>query len=52
MSVPAKKISELTELETSVDADEVAVVDKDAGETKKQTKGNFLKGYLAIPRLS
>ena len=39
----SKRITELTELETSEDDDVIAIVDDSAGETKKQTKGNLLK---------
>jgi len=39
----SKKISQLTELETSEDDDVIAIVDNSAGETKKQTKGNLFK---------
>lgn len=39
----SKKITELTELETSEDDDLIAIVDDSASETKKQTKANFFK---------
>lgn len=44
-----KKISQLTELETSVDDDLLPIVDVTTpAETKKTTKGNFLKGVKWI----
>ena len=39
----SKKISELVELETSVDDDVIVIVDTSGNETKKQTKTNLLK---------
>lgn len=38
-----KKISQLNNYETSVNADIIVIVDLETGETKKQTKQNFLK---------
>lgn len=43
----SKKITELNELSTSVDSDVIAIVDVSEGETKKQTKVNFLEKGLA-----
>ena len=43
----SKKISELTALETSVDADVVVIVDVSTNETKKQTKVNLLKDLVS-----
>ena len=40
------KISELPELTTADDADEIAIVDDDAVVTKKITKGNLLSGLI------
>ena len=40
------KISELTELTIADDADEIAIVDDDAGTTKKITRGNLLSGLI------
>lgn len=42
-----KKITELTPLDTSQDADVIAIVDLTGPETKKQTKQNFLKEIVA-----
>ncbi len=39
-----KKISELEALSTSETTDLVVVVDVSIGETKKQTKGDFIDG--------
>lgn len=38
-----KKISQLNNYETSVNADIIVIIDLETGETKKQTKQNFLK---------
>lgn len=43
-----KKISELTALTTSLNADLIAIVDVAGNETKKQTKLNFLKELVAL----
>lgn len=42
-----KKITELEDLETSLDADVIVIVDVGGEETKKQTKQNFLKEAIA-----
>ena len=42
----SKRISELTALETSEDDDIIAIVDISTGETKYQTKEDFLKDIV------
>jgi len=50
--MPDKKITQLTELITALSDDPLAIVDLVAGETKKITKDNLLKGKIDITFLT